>query len=106
MSAPLSPILSEFRERLQTLYGTQLDRLVLFGSHARGDADPGSDIEVLVVVLNEAEIEQKRERADQIIHELCLKHDIVISCVFTNPECLVHSGMPFYRNVRREGVPI
>jgi predicted nucleotidyltransferase len=37
--------LAELRQRLQAHYGARLAYLVLFGSQARGDAGPGSDID-------------------------------------------------------------
>lgn len=50
MNDRLQTILAELRRRLQALYGPRLVRLVLFVSQARGDAEPGSDIDVLVVL--------------------------------------------------------
>jgi len=37
------PVLVRFRKALDELYGDRLERVVLFGSRARGDARPGSD---------------------------------------------------------------
>ena len=42
------PILRSFREALTELYGPALDRVVLFGSRARGDAGEHSDYDVAV----------------------------------------------------------
>jgi uncharacterized protein len=42
------PILRSFREALAELYGPALDRVVLFGSRARGDAGEHSDYDVAV----------------------------------------------------------
>ena len=42
------PILVRFRRALDEMYGNQLDRVVLFGSRARGDARPDSDYDVAV----------------------------------------------------------
>jgi predicted nucleotidyltransferase len=44
----LDPILKDFRDALVKLYGPALDRVVLFGSRARGDAKPDSDYDVAV----------------------------------------------------------
>jgi predicted nucleotidyltransferase len=42
------PILDRFRSALRELYGPALDRVVLFGSRARGNATPDSDYDVAV----------------------------------------------------------
>ncbi|PNE12948.1 MAG: hypothetical protein CR217_00215 [Beijerinckiaceae bacterium] len=36
-------MLKRFRAALDKIYGSRLDRVVLFGSHARGEARPDSD---------------------------------------------------------------
>jgi len=55
-SAPLrdNPVLAKFRTALNEMYGARLDRVVLFGSQARGDARPDSDYDV-AVFLNGSE---------------------------------------------------
>jgi predicted nucleotidyltransferase len=42
------PILRRFRAALHDLYGEQIDRMILFGSRARGDATPESGYDVAV----------------------------------------------------------
>lgn len=42
--------LAELRDWLQQRFGTRLDRLLLFGSRARGEGSDDSDLDVLVVV--------------------------------------------------------
>ena len=46
--------LKDFRDALQTRYADAITRAVLFGSRARGDWNEDSDIDVLVIVRNEA----------------------------------------------------
>jgi uncharacterized protein len=45
-----NPILAKFRAALAEMYGDRLERVVLFGSRARGDARPDSDYDVAVFV--------------------------------------------------------
>jgi len=47
-SAAIYPMLKSFRDALAELYGPELDRVVLFGSRARGDARDDSDYDVAV----------------------------------------------------------
>lgn len=55
-NAPLrdNPVLAKFRAALNEIYGARLERVVLFGSQARGDARPDSDYDV-AVFLNGSE---------------------------------------------------
>jgi len=46
--APDDPILKRFRAAVSEIYGDRLERVVLYGSHARGDAHPDSDYDVAV----------------------------------------------------------
>jgi uncharacterized protein len=52
MDRPIAddPILSRFRAALAETYGDRLERVVLFGSRARGDESPDSDYDVAVFI--------------------------------------------------------
>ena len=42
------PVLARFRAAVGELYGERIERVVLYGSRARGDARPDSDYDVAV----------------------------------------------------------
>ena len=44
--APDDPVLERFRADVTELYGDPVERVVLYGSRARGDAHPDSDCDV------------------------------------------------------------
>jgi len=46
--APDAPTLKRFRAAVNEIYGERVERVVLFGSRARGDAQPDSDYDVAV----------------------------------------------------------
>ena len=46
----IKPLLNELKRDLQELYGDRLVKLILFGSHARGEANLDSDIDLLAVL--------------------------------------------------------
>jgi predicted nucleotidyltransferase len=106
MTAELKTILAELRRRFERIYGTRLSRLVLFGSQARGDAMPGSDIDVLVVLRGPVLPGQEIARTGAVAAELSLQYDIVISCAFVSAERYLTESSPLLMNVRREGIAV
>ena len=48
MMAAADAILTRFRSALDETYGERIERVVLFGSHARGDARANSDYDIAV----------------------------------------------------------
>ena len=48
MDVPTDPILTRFRAALEKTYGANVERVVLFGSRARGDERPDSDYDIAV----------------------------------------------------------
>ena len=51
------PVLVRFRRALDDIYGTRkIERVVLFGSRARGDARPDSDYDVAVFLNDPGEL--------------------------------------------------
>jgi len=101
-----SEILSELRQRLEAIYGERLVRLVLFGSQARGDAEDGSDIDVMVVLKGQVSPCEEIERTEEIVAGISLEHDVVICCVFMAEDRFEHEQSPLLMNVRREGVSL
>jgi len=82
-------------------------RVYVYGSRVRGDADVGSDLDLLVE-LHEVTRTAKRQILDRA-WELSLQEGYVVSVVIVSQEAfergpLSRSG--FARNVRREGIEI
>ena len=60
------PILKRFRAVLDALYGDRIERVVLFGSRARGDARADSDYDVAVFLKNLTDQSLERDRLADI----------------------------------------
>jgi uncharacterized protein len=56
------PILKRLRVALHELYGERIERVVLFGSRARGDADEDSDYDVAVFLRDLTDRWQELDR--------------------------------------------
>jgi len=92
--------ISEMTERIVQRFHPV--RIILFGSHARGDARPDSDVDLLVVL---PQVDDKRESAVQIrqaLADLPVAKDIIV----TTPSELERFGDMIgliYRPALREG---
>lgn len=106
MNKQIQIIITKTQQGLKTLYGEQLDKIILFGSQARGDATPDSDIDILIVLKNSFNYSQESDRISIFIADLCLEHNVLISCAFTTYEQFNHHNNAFFRNIRQEGLAI
>jgi predicted nucleotidyltransferase len=106
MNPRVKTILTELRSRLEALYGDRLVKLVLYGSQARGDAEPDSDIDVLAVLKGPVQVGTEIERGSTVTAPLSLEHDVVISCVYVQEDRYKRDRSPLLLNVEAEGVPV
>lgn len=97
--------LSRFAESVRQSLGPNLVDLRIFGSEARGEAGPDSDLDVLVVVRPDAERSILEDRAIDIAFEVNLAFGVYISPRVVTPEILsdpVWRETPFLKAVARE----
>jgi len=106
MTESLKAILSELKSQFQELYGDRLVQMVLYGSQARDDAEPGSDIDVLVVLSGEVNPVREMELAGDITFDLGYRNDTIVSCMFIDEATYNRGQGPYVRNVQREGTAI
>jgi predicted nucleotidyltransferase len=88
------PILLQFRHALDAVYGTRVERVVLYGSRARGDSRPDSDYDVAVFL---------REMPDQA-PELNRLADIATDVLY-DVGGVVHA-MPYRAGAYNERTPL
>ncbi len=99
----LQALSQEVKQAMQTLYGDRLDRVILYGSYARGDFHAESDVDYMVVLRDDA-FRQTTE-ADKHWHfvwKTWLTYGVWVSIRVAFSDKLRSSDLFFYRNVRRE----
>jgi uncharacterized protein len=100
----LLTILTPLREYLQQEYQERLDRIILFGSHARDEATDTSDIDVLIVLEDPVNASEELHRTSQFIAQLCLDHNLLISRLFMGRSRFETENSPLLRNIRSDGI--
>jgi predicted nucleotidyltransferase len=63
-------ILAEVRKRLLDRWGANISRILLYGSRGRGDADPASDFDLLVVFRGPLSRREARHRFRMALGDL------------------------------------
>jgi len=106
VSKKVRAILADLRRRLQALYGPRLAALVLYGSHARDEAAPGSDIDVLVALTGPVSPCAEIARTAEIVSDVSLEHGETVACAFVSQDQYAREQSPLLLNVRRAGVPV
>ena len=103
--ATTDPILRKFRAVLDEVYGERIERVVLYGSRARGDAHPDSDYDVAVFLTDLTDRWSEIDRIAEIETDILWETGAVINAL------PFHAGAyqertPLMHELRREGLDV
>ena len=102
----LSVLLDRLALELKELYGKRYRGMVLYGSYARGEADEGSDVDVLLLLEGEVNTSRELLRTEEVEWPLSLEAGYTISLLPLSVEAYRSSEQPFLRNARGEGISL
>lgn len=99
------PILERLRAALKFLYGDRLERAVLFGSRARGDARPDSDYDVAVFLKSLPDRWAELDRLAKLRVEFLDETDAFFDAKPYAAEAY-HERSPLMHEIRRGGLEL
>jgi uncharacterized protein len=98
----LNSLLDEIKRGLYSIYGKRLESIYLFGSYARGDQEPDSDLDILIVLSDFDSHITEIDSTGELISDLSLKYAISISRKFIRKTDWISGDNALLRNVLEE----
>lgn len=100
-------LLQVFVQTLKEQFDGQMLSVLLYGSRARGDAKPDSDMDI-AVILSHTDLETTNAIRD-LAYEIWLDFGVFLStCVWSQAHWQRHEEIQtgLYRNIQKEGIDI
>ena len=98
-------IASEAARGLKQIYEDRLRGVYLYGSAARDQLNPDSDIDI-AVVLDEIESPfEEHERTSQLASDISLEYDTLMSFLFVTEADYQRGRFAIHRIIKEEGIP-
>ena len=102
----MDPILEQCKRIMENHYGAKYAGLVVYGSKARNDMDPESDIDILVLIKEPFDYFEELRKITDLLYPTQLISDQLISAKPAGLEEFEMGTLQLYRNAKREGVMV
>lgn len=100
-------LMQELKAGLLRIYGEQLKGVYLYGSYARGDYHPGSDVDVMILLKDYKNYWNEQKKISQLASDVSLEYDVTVSCIFIKELQWENERdeRPLIYNIHKEGLP-
>jgi len=105
--ATLNQITDRVVQEVKDNFGEKLDKVILYGSYARGDNVDESDIDIMALVDMSSEDANRFDmQMTRFTDRLGMEYDLIVSLLVKDCETFYKflPADPFYQNVMRDGV--
>jgi predicted nucleotidyltransferase len=100
------PVLKRFRAAVTEIYGGRLERVVLFGSRARGDAEPDSDYDVAVFLRGMTNRDAEMNRLADLTTDILYSEGQFIHAMPYRAGSYNDDRMPLMHEIRADGIDL
>jgi len=98
-------LMKELKAGLVRIYGDKLKAVYLYGSYARGDYRPDSDVDVMILLGDYKNYWDEIRRTSELISDVSLEYDLLVSRIFMTEAKWQKPDTPLLRNIRQDGQP-
>ncbi len=97
-------IVAKVRAGLERIYGERLRGVYLYGSAARDELTPDSDIDVAVILDHIPDRSREHDRTSQLGCEVSLEYGTVVLFYFAEQGDLQKGRFAIHRAIQQEGI--
>lgn len=98
--------LDQIRPRLEREFGLRLKGVMLFGSRARGDHRPDSDVDLLVLLDPPFSLAQDQSRVVHALYPVQLETEFLMHALPVDASDYASQRLAIFREIRKEGVAL
>lgn len=105
----LSILLEGYRKAIVQILGNHLNRIILYGSYARGDFRPDSDMDIMILAdIQPEEISNYANKIYDITYDFEMQYEVEINPSIQSIQTYEQwkSVYPFFINIEKDGVAV
>ena len=100
-------LIEQYVEAVKKIYGSHVRQIILYGSYARGDFRPDSDVDIMILVdMSDLELKVYGQQLSYMTYDFNLDNNLDIKPIAKSEAHFKKwiSTYPFYSNIHKEGV--
>ena len=107
MPETMQSLIEQYIAEIKKIYGTHLCKVILFGSYARGDFRPDSDVDIMILLdMSDMDLKAYSQQLSYMTYDFNLDNDLDIKPIVKSEEHFRKwvVNYPLYANINKEGV--
>lgn len=107
MPQTIQSLLEQYIAEIKKIYGIHLRKIILYGSYARGDFRPDSDIDIMILLdMSDTDLKAYSQQLSYMTYDFNLDNNLDIKPIAKSDNHFRKwvDNYPFYANINKEGV--
>lgn len=107
MPQTMQNLMQQYISEIKKIYGSHLQKVILYGSYARGDFRQDSDIDIMILLdISDLELKAYGQELSYMTYDFNLDNDLEIKPIAKSEAHFRKwvENYPFYANIHKEGV--
>ena len=107
MSKRMQDLMDLYISEIKKIYGPHLRQIILYGSYARGDYKPDSDVDIMILLdMSDLDLKEYSQQLSYMTYDFNMDNDLDIKPIAKSENHFKKwvENYPFYANIHKEGV--